>query len=550
MVRGMDGPAQRAAALVIGLLVSAHPAGANLPDTLKINVVSSIPHPHASDMSPSFTEGLFIHDNKFYESGAQPSRILTYDMDGTLIHSVRNSEQFFAEGLAMHGDNLIQLSWQQHVARQFKLSTFQDHGTLERTGTFYYQGEGWGLCHNGEHIVMSNGSAWLQFRDPVSFELKRELEVKYNGVSASSMQITADPKNGYKATTSLRRINELECFSPSRNILANVWYSDRIISIRPSDGEITDVIDASAMYTYTPPSGTSCIEGHEVVNGIARDPSTGELWLTGKRFPCLFKVNVVDKDSHTVRDPWGPAAPTTAPTRAPTSVAPTAMPTSAPTSLPTAGPSEPTTVQVTTTADATLPRSSRSSSSTSSAVGMATTTVAGVEVEQGGDDVTLTTEPTTTVQVMGTSRPVVTTTVAAMLSSTSSPQPLFDDDANMDVSTPSTTTESGLPFFGIGPMYDAESGFDQMNMMIVVGLAVTVVLVALVIFMLVQRRKRYQLVTAPHEFSVDDFEESEGFLDAPSQLDTTQIEMESDGEEEDLVFRIPKRKGRFQRYRR
>lgn len=65
----------------------------------------------------------------------------------------------------------IQLSWQQGTARRYKFSKFRDSGELEKLSQHQYGGQGWGLCHNGRFLVMSNGSEWLQFRDPVTFEV-------------------------------------------------------------------------------------------------------------------------------------------------------------------------------------------------------------------------------------------------------------------------------------------------------------------------------------------------------------------------------------------
>jgi glutaminyl-peptide cyclotransferase len=129
-----------------------------------------------------------------------------------------------------------------------------------------YQGEGWGLCHDGHRLVMSEGSDRLTFRDPVTFAPSGQLEVRLDG----------EP---------VRALNELECASGV--IWANVFQSDRILRINPSTGVVTGVVDASGLLSTQPQSPK------DVLNGIAAIPGTDQFLVTGKHWPLLFRVRFI-----------------------------------------------------------------------------------------------------------------------------------------------------------------------------------------------------------------------------------------------------------------
>jgi len=167
----------------------------------------------------------------------------------------------FGEGLARVGDQLFMLTWKSERVLAFDLKTFDSLRTLR------YQGEGWGLCHDGARLVMSNGSDVLTFRDPESFESVGDVRVTLRG-------------------RPLGNLNELECVD--ENVYANVWEHDYIVRIDLASGRVTHQIDASNLLTRAEARGV------DVLNGIAYSPETDTFYITGKWWPKMFEVSFVD----------------------------------------------------------------------------------------------------------------------------------------------------------------------------------------------------------------------------------------------------------------
>ena len=213
-------------------------------------------YPHDPD---AFTQGLLLHDGRLFEStgltGRSTLRRVTL-ASGAVERSVSLASNLFGEGLALVDNRLIQLTWQNQVALVYDL----DFNSL---GSFDYTGEGWGICHDGVRLVMSDGTARLSFRDPESFALLGGVEVTRDG-------------------TPVTRLNELECVG--RLVYANVWQTDTIVRIDPASGTVLTTIDAANLLTADEAAAA------EVLNGIAFDEQSGHFFLTGKLWPKLFEV--------------------------------------------------------------------------------------------------------------------------------------------------------------------------------------------------------------------------------------------------------------------
>lgn len=215
----------------------------------------------------SWTQGLLIHpDGTMYESAGLDGESDLRQVDaetGEILRIFELPVEYFAEGLALVDDRLIQLTWKNQVAFVWDVDTF------DSLGGFDYAGEGWGLCYDGEFLYMSDGSSNLFRRDPKTFELLETIPVTYLGQPVASL-------------------NELECVDDS--VYANIWYQDWIVRIDNSSGVITGVIDASTLLT---PEERIELGSSAVLNGIAYDPETGNFLLTGKFWPKLFEVRLV-----------------------------------------------------------------------------------------------------------------------------------------------------------------------------------------------------------------------------------------------------------------
>jgi glutamine cyclotransferase len=172
------------------------------------------------------------------------------------------ADNLFGEGITVLDNRLYQLTWRSQIGLVYDIDTFNV------LGTFRYRGEGWGLTHDGRHLIMSDGTATLQFLDPTSFEVVERVTVH-----AGEQPVT--------------RLNELEYVEGE--VWANVWYEDRIVRIDPANGEVLGWIDLGNLYTG-PGRG-----GEQVLNGIAFDAETSRLLVTGKNWPQLYEIEVVSQ---------------------------------------------------------------------------------------------------------------------------------------------------------------------------------------------------------------------------------------------------------------
>lgn len=225
----------------------------------RLEVLSTIPHD-----PDAFTQGLEIHDGVFVESTGQygDSQARLVGFDGEELLAVEIDGQFFAEGLTRVGDRLIQLTWREGTA------FVRDAETLAEVDRFTYEGEGWGLCHDGNRLVMSDGSSTLTFRDPESFDVVGSVDVTLDGDDVDML-------------------NELECVAG--HVLANRWLTTEIVIIDPTSGSVVGVVDASDLVDRL-----SSTAGIDVLNGIAYDEESGALYLTGKYWPEIFSVRLVE----------------------------------------------------------------------------------------------------------------------------------------------------------------------------------------------------------------------------------------------------------------
>lgn len=229
-------------------------------ESLRVRVIER--YPHARD---AFTQGLFWHDNALYEGtgGNGDSSLRLVDLTtGNVLRQAPLNRQFFGEGIALVGDRIIQLTWQSQRALVYDVRDFK------RVGEFSYKGEGWGLCYDGRRLIMSDGSARLQFRDPRTFTLQGQVQVTINGRPQS-------------------RLNELECVDGQ--IYANVWQYEQIVRIDPETGYVTALIDASGLLDESERADV------DVLNGIAYLPDRKHFLITGKLWPYLYEVEFVPR---------------------------------------------------------------------------------------------------------------------------------------------------------------------------------------------------------------------------------------------------------------
>jgi len=232
--------------------------GGPVAPALAASVVREYPHDTAA-----FTQGLVYHDGYLFESTGRTGRSSLRQVElatGRVLRLHAVPDQYFAEGLALHAGRLYQLTWQSQVGFVY---TPDDFG---QTGTFTYQGEGWGLTTDGQSLILSDGSNQLRFLDPANNTVRRTLSVMDGGDFVNDL-------------------NELEWVKGE--IWANVWHTERIARIDPATGKVKGWVELAGLLE---PSRRP--DPESVPNGIAYDAEGDRLFVTGKLWPALFEIAV------------------------------------------------------------------------------------------------------------------------------------------------------------------------------------------------------------------------------------------------------------------
>ena len=227
-------------------------------ERLRVRVIQTYPHDPGA-----FTQGLVLEGGRLFESTGLEGRSSLREVElatGRVLRRLDVPAPVFAEGLALVGTRLFQITWKHETAFTYDRDSFKKGPSLP------YTGEGWGLCHDGRELVMSDGSARLSFRGPETFRQVREVIVREEGRPVD-------------------QLNELECVG--RHVYANVWQTERIVRVDPKSGTVTASIDASNLLNPAERYGT------DVLNGIAYDKSNDTFLITGKLWPKMFRVKFV-----------------------------------------------------------------------------------------------------------------------------------------------------------------------------------------------------------------------------------------------------------------
>ncbi len=231
------------------------------PATLGYKIISVRPHDREC-----YTQGLEFSGKRLFESGGGYDCSTVREVDpatGSVLRKRAMAKTVFAEGISRFNDELFILTWKENTAYVFEPDTFK----FIRSHTF--QGEGWGLTNDGKQLIMSDGTDKLKFINPKDFSVTRTIEVTKGGQP-------------------LTQLNELEYVHGE--IFANIYMTDEIARISPENGHVTGWLDLSALRRQLPTPNKA-----EVLNGIALDPTTGHLIVTGKLWPSMFEIEVAEK---------------------------------------------------------------------------------------------------------------------------------------------------------------------------------------------------------------------------------------------------------------
>ena len=229
-----------------------------------IRIVQQNRYPHNPK---SFTQGLFFYNDQMYESsGRYGSSKLYKNIDietGAAEQEVSIAPDLFAEGSVVFDNTVYVLTWQEHFVQKYNPET------LELTGKQLYPREGWGLTTDGESLIATDGSASVYFLDADMKDV-RTITATYDGEEVDLL-------------------NELEYIDGC--IFANVWLTNEIAVIDPEDGTVLQMLDMTDLCDQAAASGQ--LDGfNDVLNGIAYDANTQNLYVTGKDWPLLFECRI------------------------------------------------------------------------------------------------------------------------------------------------------------------------------------------------------------------------------------------------------------------
>ncbi len=251
------------------------PAAASLPLTTPVisapqpvqyytyRVINVFPHdPQA------FTQGLTFDQGRLYEGTGRHrhSSLRRVELEtGEVLQNYQLPEEYWGEGITAYKETLIQLTYQSHTGFVYNKNSF------DILRQFTYPTEGWGITTWGNRLVMSDGTSRLYFLDPLTLQTSGSIVVLDNGIPVF-------------------KINELEYIKD--RIFANIWYTDKIAMIDPSNGQVSGWLDLSGLLS------AEFAGKVDVLNGIAFDVETDRLFVTGKLWPYLFEIQVIEDIRH------------------------------------------------------------------------------------------------------------------------------------------------------------------------------------------------------------------------------------------------------------
>ena len=228
-------------------------------------IVKTYPHD-----PKAFTQGLVVHNGFFYEgtggyrnSDDHSSSLRKVEIEsGKVLQKVDLADDYFGEGITIFNGKIYQLTWQENTAFVYDLNNF---ALLQR---FNYNGEGWGLTHDGQNLIMSDGTHVLRFLNPENFERIRTITV-------------LDEKN-----KPVLKLNELEYVKGE--IWANIWQEGWIARIDPATGKLVGRINLEKLADEQMDKD----EKADVLNGIAYDEASDRIFITGKKWRKVFEIKI------------------------------------------------------------------------------------------------------------------------------------------------------------------------------------------------------------------------------------------------------------------
>ncbi|MGB9701812.1 MAG: glutaminyl-peptide cyclotransferase [Candidatus Kapaibacteriota bacterium] len=214
----------------------------------------------------AYTQGMYYKNGYLYEStGLYGESTLRKNdiLTGNSLKRINLLPIYFGEGITIYNDKIYQLTWTNKKGFVYDMNSFQ------KIGEFVYPTEGWGITSDGKSLIVSDGTNFLTFYNPVTFEITKTISVQFQNQSVMNL-------------------NELEFVDGK--IYANVYMTDKIAIINSENGNVEQWIDISSLRMQLDDPSAA-----EVSNGIAFNPETKTFYLTGKYWSNLFEVVFEEK---------------------------------------------------------------------------------------------------------------------------------------------------------------------------------------------------------------------------------------------------------------
>lgn len=230
------------------------------PQLLKYKIINTYPHD-----KKSFTEGLEFYKDTLYESTGQEgaSFIRKYDYKtGKTFKQINLDQEYFGEGITFINGKLFQLTYKNKKGFIYNANTLK----LEKTFDFEKDIEGWGMTNDGKYIYQTDGTEKIWKVNPAT-------------------QKMTDYLNVYSGTSKIKAINELEWINGK--IYTNIWFKDAIAVVNPTSGAVEGILDLSGLRKLM-----TDVTKDDVLNGIAYNPKTKTILVTGKNWSKMFEITV------------------------------------------------------------------------------------------------------------------------------------------------------------------------------------------------------------------------------------------------------------------
>jgi glutamine cyclotransferase len=231
------------------------------PKLLKYKIINTYPHD-----TKSFTEGLEFYKDTLYESTGQKgtSYLRKYDYKtGKIYKQVDLDNKYFGEGITFLNNKLYQLTWEEKTGFIYNANTLK----LEKSFAYTKDIEGWGMTNDGKNLYQSDGTEKIWTTNPENQQM-------------------VDYINVYSGKTKIKAINELEYINGK--FYANVWQKDAIAVVNPISGAVEGILDMSGLRKLI------SVSSEDVLNGIAYNPKTKTIFVTGKNWDKMFEIIVIE----------------------------------------------------------------------------------------------------------------------------------------------------------------------------------------------------------------------------------------------------------------